>query len=51
MFTLYRTRDDAAAGRDPLAVSAPTTSAGMTQFAGLHVTEYQNDALGARDGY
>ena len=44
VFTLYRTREDALAGRDPLAVSKATDSRGLTEFAGLHVTDYQNDA-------
>lgn len=44
-FTLYRTRGDAEARANALAVSAPTDKAGMTQFAGLHVTDYQNDTF------
>ncbi len=44
VFTLYRTREDALAGRNPLAVSDATSAAGLTEFAGLHVTDYQNDA-------
>lgn len=49
-FTLYRTLDDARAGRNPLAQSAPTDQAGMTQLAGLHVTDFQNNA-GDDDSY
>lgn len=45
VFTLYRTRTDAEAGANPLAVSEPTDAAGMTQFAGVHVTDYQNDTF------
>lgn len=44
VFTLYRTLADAQADRNALAVSAPTNAAGMTQFAGLHVTDFQNNA-------
>ncbi|MDO5503273.1 MAG: SpaH/EbpB family LPXTG-anchored major pilin [Actinomycetia bacterium] len=43
VFTLYRTLADARAERSPLAVSAPTDSAGMTQLPGLHVNDIQND--------
>lgn len=45
VFTLYRTREDALVRRNPLAVSAPTDAAGMTQIPGLHATDYQNDAF------
>ena len=44
VFTLYRTEANARAGRAPLAVSAPTDASGMTRFAGVQVTTYQNDA-------
>ncbi len=50
-FTLYRTRDDATRGKHPLAVSASTNAAGMTQFAGLHVNDFQNDMAGVTDSY
>lgn len=43
-FTLYRTLADAQAETNPLATSLPTDENGMTQFAGLHVTDFQNNA-------
>lgn len=45
VFTLYRTRNDALEGRDPLAVSTATTADGITAFGGLHITDFQNDAI------
>ncbi|MDO5501997.1 MAG: SpaH/EbpB family LPXTG-anchored major pilin [Actinomycetia bacterium] len=50
VFTLYRTEADALAGRAPVAVSAPTNAAGMTQIPGLHVNDLQNDGP-ATDSY
>lgn len=50
VFTLYRTREDALARRTPLAVSAPTRADGLTQLAGLHVNDLQNDGP-ATDSY
>ena len=44
VFTLYRTRDDAASGRNPLAVSAPTGADGQARFDGVHVTDFQNNS-------
>lgn len=49
-FTLYRTRADAEAGRDPLAVSGITGADGMAEIAGVHVTDVENDAP-ASDAY
>lgn len=43
-FTLYRTRDDALAGRDPLAVTALTGADGMALISGVHVTDFADDA-------
>ena len=43
-FTLYRSRPDATAGRNPVAVSEPTDAAGMTQFAGIQVSDIRNGA-------
>lgn len=48
--TLYRTRDDALARRDPLAESPPTEGRGLARIPGLHVSDYQNDTF-ARDSY
>lgn len=44
VFTIYRSRADAVAGRNPLAVAAPTGADGLTQIPGLHVTDFQNNA-------
>lgn len=49
-FTVYRTRDDALARRDALAVSELSTADGRATIAGLHVTDFQNDAA-ADDSY
>ncbi|NNM47256.1 SpaH/EbpB family LPXTG-anchored major pilin [Knoellia koreensis] len=49
-FTAYRTEADARAGRNPVAVSAPTDADGMTQLPGLHVNDLQNDGP-ATDSY
>lgn len=43
VFTLYRTLADARSNSNPIAVSAPTDVNGMTQFPGLHVTDFQNN--------
>ncbi len=45
VFTLYRTLADAEAGNNALSVSEPTNAAGMTQFAGVQVTDYKNDTF------
>ncbi len=50
VFTLYRTLADAQAGTNPLMVSEPTNQLGLTQFPGLQVTDFQNNA-GDDDSY
>lgn len=50
VFTVYRSRTDALAQRNPVAVTAPTGADGMTMVAGLHVTDFQNNGPDA-DSY